>query len=68
VTDTVTFTEILHPVVEQRLERCDAVLRVGGPSVGADQFVAVARDQGLFVFSSLDEVPVAGRGSSVEPA
>jgi hypothetical protein len=28
------FEEIFHPVAERLLERCDAVLRVGGPSQG----------------------------------
>jgi hypothetical protein len=28
------FTEIFHPIAERLLEKCDAVLRVGGASSG----------------------------------
>jgi ADP-ribose pyrophosphatase len=51
------FTEVFHPIAERLLARCDAVLRVGGPSAGADEMVAVARRQGLLVFNDLAEVP-----------
>lgn len=48
---------IFHPVAEQLLARCDACLRIGGPSEGADRMVATARRLGKAVFTSLDEVP-----------
>src|SRR5687767_15293861 len=51
------FNEIFHPIAERLLENCDAVLRVGGPSQGADQMVSVARGLGLQVFFSQDEIP-----------
>lgn len=51
------FEEVFHPIAERLLERCDAVLRVGGPSEGADRLVAVARAQGLAIYHSLNEVP-----------
>ena len=51
------FDEIFHPVAERLLEKCDAVLRVGGPSKGADLMVKVAKSLGLQVFYSLDEIP-----------
>jgi hypothetical protein len=51
------FNEIFHPIAERLLENCDAVLRVGGPSQGADQMVNVARKLGLQVFFSLEEIP-----------
>jgi hypothetical protein len=51
------FDEIFHPIAERMLARCDAVLRVGGPSAGADLMVKVARERGLRVFSRLAEVP-----------
>src|SRR4249919_1048906 len=41
------FDEIFHPIAERLLARCDAVLRVGGPSQGADLMVRIARDRGL---------------------
>jgi hypothetical protein len=54
------FREIFHPIAERLLARCDAVLRVGGPSEGADLMVRVARERGLRVFSSLDQILAAG--------
>lgn len=51
------FNEIFHPIAERLLEKCDAVLRVGGASQGADLMVAVARQHGLTVYYSLDDVP-----------
>jgi hypothetical protein len=37
--------------------RCDAVLRVGGPSAGADLMVEMARRHGLAVYYELSEIP-----------
>jgi ADP-ribose pyrophosphatase len=51
------FDEVFHPIAERLLARCDAVLRVGGPSQGADRMVDVARERGLAVYRALDEVP-----------
>ena len=51
------FDEIFHPIAERLLEKCDAVLRIGGASAGADQMVEIARGRGLQVFHSLAEVP-----------
>ena len=54
------FEEIFHPIAERLLTRCDAVLRVGGASQGADLMVRIAGERGLAVFSSLSEVPGCG--------
>ena len=51
------FNEIFHPIAERLLGRCDAVLRVGGASQGADLMVTVAREHGLQVYFKLNEVP-----------
>jgi hypothetical protein len=59
------FEEIFHPIAERLLGRCDAVLRVGGPSQGADLMVRVGADLGLKVFHGLNEVP--GCASASEP-
>ena len=40
-------------------ERCDAILRIGGASTGADEEAAMFRTRGLPVFRSLEEVPDA---------
>lgn len=56
VGDTV-FNEIFHPIAERLLTHCDGVLRMGGPSQGADLMVKTAQDQGLAVYHALDEIP-----------
>jgi hypothetical protein len=54
------FNEIFHPIAIRLLEKCDAVLRVGGPSAGADEMVRIARERGLDVYTRLEEVPGCG--------
>ena len=49
--------DIFHPIAEQVLARCDAVVRIGGPSAGADRMVAVARTLGKVVFMGLEQMP-----------
>lgn len=51
------FNEIFHPISERLLEKCDAVIRVGGASQGADLMVEIAEKNGLRVFHSLEEIP-----------
>jgi len=51
------FEEIFHPIAERVLARCDGVLRIGGPSAGADRMVEVAERLGKRVFRGLAEIP-----------
>jgi hypothetical protein len=51
------FNGIFHPIAERLLEKCDAVLRVGGESRGADLMVEVARKNGLDVYTDLGAIP-----------
>jgi len=51
------FVEVFHPIAERLLERCDAVLRMGGASQGADLMVQIAEQRGLKVFHALADVP-----------
>jgi GDP-mannose pyrophosphatase NudK len=51
------FNEIFHPIAVRLLEKCDAVLRVGGKSTGADEMVRVARSLGLTLYNNLAEIP-----------
>jgi molybdopterin biosynthesis enzyme len=53
------FDEIFHPIARRPLARCDAVLRVGGTSAGADEMVELARAGGKLVVSSIGELPAA---------
>jgi hypothetical protein len=59
------FEEIFHPIAERLLERCDGVLRVGGPSQGADLMVRIGEERGLRIFRRLSEVP--GCSNACEP-
>ena len=51
------FDGIFHPIARRLLERCDAVLRIGGASAGADEMVELARAGGKPVFQSVAELP-----------
>ena len=51
------FNEIFHPISRRLVAKCDAVLRIGGASVGADEMVALAREHGKAVYFSLDDMP-----------
>ncbi|MCX7292564.1 MAG: DUF4406 domain-containing protein [Janthinobacterium sp.] len=53
------YDELFHAHATRLLSHCDAVLRIGGASQGADQMVAVARSLGLAVYFSLDEIAQA---------
>ena len=51
------FNEIFHPIAERLLNKCDAVLRVGGASQGADLMVQTAKEKRLQIYYSLEEIP-----------
>ena len=51
------FNEIFHPVARRLVPKCDACLRIGGPSTGADEMVDLARQNGKAVYFSLEEIP-----------
>jgi hypothetical protein len=50
------FDEIFHPIARRLIERVDAVLRIGGPSTGADEMVTLARAAGKLVFTAIEEI------------
>ena len=52
------FNEIFHPVAIQLISHCDAVLRIGGPSSGADEMVKVGKENNKLIFYGKDEIPV----------
>ncbi len=47
----------MHPLGRLLAARCDATVRIGGPSHGADEMVEIARAHGRRVFHGLDNVP-----------
>jgi hypothetical protein len=53
------FNEIFHPISRQLVARCDAVLRIGGPSSGADEMVSLAQQNGKQVFFRFEDLPTA---------
>ena len=54
------FNEVFHPIAVRLLEKCDAVLRVGGPSAGADEMVRVGHELGRKIYTVLADIPPAG--------
>jgi hypothetical protein len=54
------FNEIFHPIARRLVAKCDACLRIGGASKGADEMVALARANNKAVYFSVDQVPDAG--------
>jgi hypothetical protein len=58
------FDEIFHPVARELIGKCDAVLRIGGASTGADDMVATGQKLGKRIFRSIDEVPERKRAVS----
>ena len=51
------FDEIFHPISRRLVSKCDACLRIGGPSKGADEMVTLARSFHKQVFFRFDDVP-----------
>lgn len=49
--------QVMYPTAHRLLQHCDGVLRLPGDSRGADQDVAIARDRGIPVWFSIDEIP-----------
>lgn len=54
------YDEIMMPLSLAAADRCDACLRIGGPSKGADEEADRFRARGLPVYSRLEDVPGAG--------
>ena len=51
------FNEIFHPIAIDLIDHCDAVLRIGGPSSGADEMVRTGIAKGKKIFYSKEEIP-----------
>ena len=52
------FNSMFHPVAIQLIDHCDAVLRIGGNSAGADEMVTIGVSKGKKIFRGIHEVPV----------
>lgn len=58
------YDDIMMPISLALAERCDAVLRIGGPSAGADAEVERLRDRGAAVYHDINDVPDVVRGDT----
>lgn len=52
--------QILTPTAERLLQHCDAVLRLPGKSNGADNDVRIARERGIPVYETIEQIPQLG--------
>ena len=52
------FNKIFHPVAVQLIDHCDAVLRIGGPSAGADEMINTGKAKNKTIFYGVKEIPV----------
>lgn len=53
------FDEIFHPVSRRLVAKCDGCLRIGGPSQGADEMVALVRSLQKQVYFRYEDIPAA---------
>ena len=51
------YEEISYPIAHRLLLKCDAVLRIKGASKGADNDLQIARENGLKIYFSIDDIP-----------
>src|SRR5215471_11587616 len=52
------FNEIFHPIAVQLIDHCDAVLRIGRVSAGADEMVNTGLSKNKLIFRSITEIPI----------
>jgi len=53
------FNSMFHPVAIRLISFCDAVLRIGGASQGADEMIRIGQEHGKTIFRDLGEIPLA---------
>ncbi len=51
------FNDIFHPIAVKLIDHCDAVLRIGGASAGADEMVKTGQEKGKIIFKAIQDVP-----------
>jgi len=51
------FNSIFHPIAVQLIDHCDAVLRIGGASTGADEMVKTGKEKGKIIFLNRKDIP-----------
>jgi hypothetical protein len=50
------FNEIFHPIAIRLINHCDAILRIGGASSGADEMVTIGQARGKIIFHNKSEI------------
>ena len=50
------WNELFHPVAIRLISKCDAVMRIGGPSSGADEMVRVGREHGKEILFDMEDL------------
>jgi len=50
------FNDIFHPIAIKLIDHCDAVLRIGGKSSGADEMVNIGMRKGKRIFKDKSEI------------
>lgn len=51
------FNKIFHPVAVHLIDHCDAVIRIGGPSAGADEIVNTGKAKNKIIFYNIEDIP-----------
>ena len=64
----VAFNAIFHPVSRRLVAHCDGCLRIGGPSAGADEMVALTQANGRPIWHAMDQIPASATGLHRLPA
>lgn len=54
------FNEIFHPVAIRLITHCDAALRIGGPSSGADEMMRIGQECNKTIFMDKQEIMPVG--------
>jgi hypothetical protein len=47
---------LFHPVAIRLINKCDVILRIGGPSSGADEMVRIGKEFGKTIIYSVEEL------------
>ena len=50
------YQEISYPIAHRLITKCDAILRIGGESKGADNDVKLGRELGLKIYYKLEDI------------
>lgn len=48
--------KLFHPVAIRLISKCDIVMRIGGPSGGADEMVRIGKEKGKRIIYRLEEI------------